>query len=685
MNRRARRRRVRLERGREGGLAVRRGKPGRPDLEELFQAATGHQEAGRLDESEALCTEIIRRDPAHADARDLLGVVHALSGRTETAAALMAEAIALSPGIARYHNNLGNVLGTLGRPDDAIAAYGRALELRPADAQTLNNLGTVLKGLGRLDEARSAYEDALAINPHYAEAYSNYGNVLMDAGRIEDAVACQRRSLELNPVYAVAHNNLGNGLKRLGQYEAAGACFRRALEIAPDYGDALNNLGEALREQGEAAEAIAHYRRSLAVDPGRPGIHSNLLLALNCLADIDRAAVFAEHRRWAARHAGGPSAGRADHANHPDPDRTLRVGYVSPDFRMHSVAYFIEPVLEAHDRHAAEVFCYASGGMEDPVTERLRGHAEGWRSIHGMGDADAAELVRRDGIDILVDLAGHTMDSRLSMFALKPAPVQVSYLGYPNTTGMDAVDYRLTDAWADPEGSEAFHTERLIRLAGGFLCYRPPGDAPPVAPLAADAADAVTFASCNNLAKVTAEVIAAWAAILDRVPGARLLIKAKPLGDEGTRRRLLGRLARHGVAPDRAEMMGWVASGSHLGVYGRIDIGLDTFPYNGTTTTCEASWMGVPVVTLAGDRHAGRVGVSLLSRIGLGEMIAASVDDYIEVAVALAGDRTRLRDLRGGMRGMIAASGLTDGKAFAAGLEAAWRTVWREWCRVRRP
>ena len=393
----------------------------------------------------------------------------------------------------------------------------------------------------------------------------------------------------------------------MGQYEAAGAAFEAALSLMPAYADALSNRGEVLRETGEAGAAIDYYRRALDADGARPAIHSNLLYALNCVTDVDRGAVAAEHRRWAQAHA-RPATATATHNNAADPERRLRIGYVSPDFRRHSAAYFIEPVLAAHDPAAVEIFCYASSSLRDEVSDRLRALAHGWRDIDALDDGEAAKRIGADGIDILVDLSGHTMNGRLALFAGKPAPVQVTYLGYPNTTGLNAMDYRLTDARADPEGDgEAFHSETLVRLSGGFLCYRPPDDAPAVAP---PNNGPVTFISCNNLAKVTPPVVAAWAALLARLPDCRLALKAKALGDAGARRRMAERFADHGVAAGRIDLMGWVETGSHLGVYGGADIGLDTFPYNGATTTCEALWMGVPVVTLAGDRHAGRVGAS---------------------------------------------------------------------------
>jgi predicted O-linked N-acetylglucosamine transferase (SPINDLY family) len=376
------------------------------------------------------------------------------------------------------------------------------------------------------------------------------------------------------------------------------------------------------------------------------------------------------------------ASGEPPHPNHPDPERRLRVGYVSPDFREHSVSAFLDPVIAGHDRRWFEVFCYAEVVRPDDTTARFRGLSDGWCSTLGMTDGAVAGRIRDDGIDILVDLAGHTAGNRLRVFAERPAPVQVTWLGYPNTTGLSAMDYRLSDAVADPAGeADALHSETLVRLANGFLCFAPPADAPEVGETPALATGQVTFGSFNNLAKVTPDVVEAWADILNRIPNSRLVLKSRPLADEKTRERYLEMFGAHGVDPGRVELCSWIASKSgHLGAYERLDIGLDPFPYNGTTTTCEALWMGVPVVTLGGDRHAGRVGASILARVGLAGLVAETKADYVEQAVALAGDLDRLSALRGGLRSRMEKSPLCDAGGFARDIEAAYREMWRRVC-----
>ena len=391
--------------------------------------------------------------------------------------------------------------------------------------------------------------------------------------------------------------------------------------------------------------------------------------------------LLAAHREWDERY--GRQAPRPTaYANVRDVGRRLKIGYLSPDFRQHSVAYFIEPLLKAHDRQAVEVFCYAEVMRPDTVTAHLQGLADHWLMTVGLSDDELAERIGTDGIDILVDLAGHTANNRLRVFARKPAPVQVTWLGYPNTTGLEAIDYRLVDAMTDPAGeADAWASETLVRLEGGFHCYSGLKGAPEPGVPPCLSAGTVTFGSFNNPAKVSAATFDAWAKLLCRLPQARLLLKGKPFADAGTRALFLARLGKRGVAAERVELMAWLPdAAAHLAVYHRVDIALDPFPYNGTTTTCEALWMGVPVVTLRGDRHAGRVGASLLSQIGLPDLIANSVEEYVEIAVALASDPARLMDLRRSLRARIAASPLCDGRAFARKIEAAFRTMWQHWC-----
>jgi predicted O-linked N-acetylglucosamine transferase (SPINDLY family) len=622
--------------------------PGSASTEIKLQTAVSHHQAGRLSEAKLLYAEILSREPKNIAALHLLGMVKYGEGDARQAIELIERAIALQP--------------------DCTEAY--------------NNLGIVLKDQGRLEEAVTAYRKALKLKPGYAEAHNNLGIALRDQGRLEEAVTAYQKALKLKPDCTEAHYNLGIALRRLGKIAEAKAAYRKTLELRPDYAEALNNLGFALKDQGRLAEAMAAYRKALEVKPDFAEAQSNLILIMNYDARISQKDIFAESRCWDETHAALHSRQERTHANNRDPDRRLRVGYVSPDFREHSVSYFADPLIAGHDRRSFEVFCYAQVAMPDDKTSRFRDLADGWRSMVGATEAAGAERIREDGIDILVDLAGHTAKNRLLVFAERPAPVQVTWLGYPNTTGLSAMDYRLTDEIADPEGTaDTLYTETLVRLPNGFLCFAPAADAPEIGELPALTSDHVTFGSFNNLSKVTPEVVETWARILEHVPRSRLLIKSRSLADGETRNRYLEMFVRRGIDTGRVELCSWIASkAGHLGAYDRVDIGLDPFPYNGTTTTCEALWMGVPVVTLRGDRHSSRVGASLLTRVGLPDLIAEAEAAYVETAAGLADDLDRLSELRRGLRDRVRDSPLCNGRGFAREIEAAYREMWRRWC-----
>ncbi|MEK9754770.1 MAG: tetratricopeptide repeat protein [Rhodospirillaceae bacterium] len=657
------------------------GAAGPDDPETLFARAAAHYEAGRLADAETLCRRCLAAMPGHAWALNLLGVIHCRSGRGEDGIRLIAQALTLAPDEATFYNNFGTGLTGLGRHADAVTAFRRALELDPASASAHNNIAAPLKAMGKLDEAAEHYQQAVRLRPDFGEGWANLANVLLDMGQVHQAATSAERAIKEVPGYAVAQNNLGTVRHRQGRYADAEACFRRAIELDPNNTDALCNLGEILKESGRAADAMIHYARARDLAPGETSKDSNRLFAMCCLEAADPAEIAAEHKEWGrrARAAATTPPNRSVQDPGRAPGDRLRVGYVSSDFRRHSVAYFLEPILEHHDKNAFEVFAYANMAGGDEVTERLRRYADHWRDVYGLSDAELAARVRLDAIDILIDLNGHTRGNRLLAFARDPAPVQASYLGYPATSGLSDMHGRITDAWADPPGmTEAFHTERLLRLEHGFLCYRPPEDAPAVAPPPSLAAGHVTFGSFNNLAKLTPATIGLWAEILKAVPGARLRSKAKALGDPATLARVREDFRARGIGAERLDLLAWITDANPLAAYHGIDIALDTFPYHGTTTTMEALWMGVPVVTLAGAWHASRVGVSIMARAGLDEMVAANAADYVKIAAALAAKPELLMELRGAIRGMLVRGGITDGVRFTQEFEAALQGLWRD-------
>jgi predicted O-linked N-acetylglucosamine transferase (SPINDLY family) len=580
---------------------------------------------------------------------------------------------------------------------NAGALFQLILNADPECDDALFYFGIVLHQVGRSDEGVAMMRKALARNPGNFAYHDNMGRVMDDLHRHGESVAAFRRALQLRPS-ADAHYNLGVALMHEDALEESAECFRQAIRLRPALQQAImahTNLGTVLQRQGRLQEAIESTRRALSLSNDTTLFHGNYLYMLNFLPNPDRAMIFQEHRRIGAMYEAAArrsnasdaapraaaSAPAAPHASAPrvdDSPRPLRVGYLSPDFREHAVAHFIEPVLAAHDRAAFELFCYSHHTAVDAVTRRLQSLVPNWRSIVGMSDDDAARMIRDDRIDILVDLAGHTGLGRLPVFARRPAPVQATWLGYPNTTGLTTMDWRITDAHADPPGmTEPFHTESLMRLPDCFSCFRPPQSSPAVGPLPALAAGHVTFGSFNLITKMTPEVMAVWARLLRRVPGSTLTLKYYGLDAPAMRAMIHRRFADHGVPAERVTILGKdAAQADHLNRYNAIDIALDPFPYNGTTTSLDALWMGVPVVTLAGSSHVSRVGVSQLSNLGLSELIARDEDDYVEIAARLAGDLPRLAALRSGLRERMQASPLTDAARFTRNLEDAYRAMW---------
>lgn len=602
-------------------------------------------------------------------------------GRTAEAEAGYRAVLAADPGHPNANNNLAIILRARGDWEEALGCYRRALARSAGDPFVHSNHGCLLLDMGRIAEAEEALRTAIRLKPDYAEAQFNLANILRKRGDREAAKAAYGEALRLKPDMAAALCNLGDMHKGAVELTRAVECFVAALKADPKSAEAWNNLGETLKEMGRIEEAITVFQKGLEAHPAHALMHSNLLLALHYTPAVPPETLFKAHAVWAQRHADPLLPAGKRHANPRDLGRRLRVGYVSPDFCAHSVAFFAEPLIREHDRRQFEVVCYHAAARSDVVTERLKGLADGWRSLVGLDDTRAAALIEQDGIDILVDLTGHTANNRLTLFARKPAPVQVSWLGYPDTTGMRAIDWRLSDAVAEPLGeADRLSAERIVRLPNGFHSYRPPVDVGPPAEPPFRASGHITFGSFNNTSKVTGEVVRAWSEILKRVPNSCLIVKSAQMGDKETRRRYLNTFVQNGVDADRIELLARIdAADGHLRAYDRIDIALDPFPYNGTTTTCEALWMGVPVVTVTGANHVSRVGASLLTHCGLSELVAADEADYITTAVALAADVDRLAELRRTMRDRLNAAPLTDYIGFARGVEAAYRAMWHDW------
>lgn len=636
--------------------------------------------SNRLPEAKALYEKVCLADRRDANAWEALGGINQGLGNLDEAARCYREAVRIEPRSFAAHFNLGAILANSGKFMEAAECYQTASRLNPEHAELHYNLGSALMRLGKFEESVQSYRKAIALKPGFLLAHHGLGLALISLDQ-DEAIVSFRRAIEIKPDFADAHNNLGMLLQHRGQLGDSVNSFNKAIEFNANYAVARNNLGTALLQQGRIEDAIASYQEACRLKPDDAAAHDNLLFALNYHPTGDPVAIFTEHTKWSGRYTHLLKESRS-FTNQPDTERRLRVGYLSPDFHAHSVAYFFEPILAHHDPLNIETFCYADVVSPDSTTGRLKVLSAHWRDVKGKTDDEIVAMIHADEIDILVDLAGHTRRNRLVVFASRPAPVQVTYLGYPNTTGLATMDYRLTDIVADPPGQEAFHTEALIRLPQGFLCYKPPADAPPVVPPPGTVNGHITFGSFNNLSKMNSAVIAAWAEILTRLPGSRLILKNRSLRDEPTCVRYIEFFTERGVAPDRVDLVGWLpASTDHLALYSQIDIALDTFPYNGTTTTCEALWMGVPVIALAGNRHAGLVGASLLTQIGLSDLLAQAPDDYVNLAVQLAGNPDKLAVLRASLRERMTDSPLCDARAFVRHLEEAYREMWRRWCR----
>jgi predicted O-linked N-acetylglucosamine transferase (SPINDLY family) len=613
---------------------------------DLMAAAVKYHQAGSLQEAEVRYRQVLKQMPQHADALHLLGVLRHQLGDHQAAIDLIGQAIALHPN-ATYCFNLGNVY----------------------------------RAMGRLDDAVSAYREALRLNPASADVYSNLGQVYRDQGKEPAAIDVYRQAVRLRPNFPTVQNALGMLLSKTGYYAEGIKHLQLAIKYQPDFPDALNDLGLSLMWQscGQWQDARRALLGALKLKPDHYMAHSNLLFLLSYHVLCSPEEMLREHREWDRVQGAEGRAHLFQHTAGSGKDKQrLRIGYVSPDFRRHSVSYFFEPLLAQHDRALVEVTCYAEVTRGDAMTERLQGLSDHWCNTAGMSDAQLAQRIHADGIDILVDLAGHTANNRLRAFTFKPAPIQCSYLGYFTTTGLAAMDYWLTDEVLTPADTVEQSSETIYRLPRSCVVYQAPDAAPAV--VERPAGGPVTFGSFNDLSKVSAEAVLRWCEILQRVPGSRLLIKARQLAGEEERRVWLGHFAAQGIGAERLILRSRTeGQAEHLAMYGEVDIALDAMPRTGGATTAEALWMGVPVISLAGERFIERLSATMLNAVGLDELVAATATDYVEKAVALAADDERRRALRQGLRARMAASPLCDARGLAHTFETAYRDMWQRW------
>jgi predicted O-linked N-acetylglucosamine transferase (SPINDLY family) len=647
--------------------------------------ASAHALLGSLLESEGKREEALECyhkalsiDPACVEANVALGAAMLSQRKIPEAQVFLEKAAQRAPDNPQVYLNLGACLLAQDKLLDAIACFQNVARLQPDSSAAHCQLGWAYQQHGQLTRAVRHYRKTIELAPQLAEVHHQLGVVRRRLGRLRKAVESFEDAARLRPDDFAAHLNLASLRVALVQPDKAVAAARRACQLRPDSAAAAVQLARGLQIQGDTPAAIAAFRRAVELDPGDAQVHSDLVGALNADPHVDAAMRLAEHRAWARRHAEPQTASARPHRPDRAPDRRLRIGYVSPHFRQHALNAFSRPLLAAHDRERFEIFCYADSETADDVTAQFEQLADGWRPIAELSEADAARLVRSDNIDILVDLAGH-LGNRLGIFAAKPAPIQVAYLGYPSTTGMSAMDYRLTDAHADPPGqTDPCFTEKLVRLPRSFFCYAPPEDSPEVNRLPALEAGRVTLGWLGGTMRTTHQAVELWARLLAAIPDARLRVVAYRPGI--FEQRVQEAMTRGGVDPARVEILQQIAPDERLRLHHEIDLALDSFPLGGHAAVCDALWMGVPAVVHEPATSACRFGASALAALELSECIAGSVDDYQRIVVALAGDLPRLSEMRNRLRKQMSASPLVDAAGLARDVEEAYRQMWRAWC-----
>jgi predicted O-linked N-acetylglucosamine transferase (SPINDLY family) len=600
-------------------------------------------------------------------------------GRLKEAIVAYRQAIASNPDFADAHYNLGRAMGELHRYDDAIACYRKAIAVKSDYLGAYINMGAALEALNRCTEAVECLRSALAVEPRSAEAHNNLGVALSGLARYDEAIACLNQAITLNATFSEAHNNLGNALKDSHRYDEAMDSYRRAIALKPDYIEALSNLGDTLGLLSRYQEALDCHRTALAHKPDFAVGHSHLIFALDFIPGTGFAEHQFERREWHKRHSARFVPAIPHHDNDRDPNRKLRIGYVSADFKRHSAALVFGPTVRNHDRSQFDVVLYSGVRIEDELTQIFRSRANEWRDIVGVDDEALAQRIRDDRVDILVDLSGHSEGNRLLTFARKPAPVQITAWGHGTGTGVTAIDYLFADPVAIPDDVRPLFAETIVDLPC-FLSYDVPAYAPAVAPLPALQGSPLTFGSLNRLSKISAQSVATWSRLMAELPGTRILIKDKQLSDPMERVRLTEAFAAHHIAEHRLTLLGATPHAEHLAAYSEVDIALDPFPQSGGVSTMEAVWMGVPVVAMLGAGIPGRGAASIMTALGYPDWVARSEDDYIGIAKRKAADLDALAALRRGLRRKMEVSPVGNPILYCRSVEAIYRALWQRYC-----
>ena len=647
--------------------------------EQLINSAVFNQSNGNLAVAEGLYRQVLQQEPQNAVALTRLGAMLVGMNRAAEAVGLFERALKVSATAAGYAN-LASALRSTGRVAEAAAACRKAIEIKPDHAIAHCTLGMCLQEQGDHAGAEAALRQALRIKPDYVNAMTTLGSMIASAGRIDEGVELLRDAVWRDPKSPVAHYNLALVLHGLGKLDEAIAHHQQAIAIWPEYEQAHYAISGVLREQGRITEALRHVVEAIRQDPKDVHAHNSFLMYLCYEPSVQPAEIFAQHRTWAQRHAAPLAAERKKHTNDRSPGRRIRIGYLSSLFNGTVIGRYIHPLLTRHDHDQFEIVCYSSTKKADEVTARLRSCADAWREVGKLSDVELAELIRADGIDIAVDLHIHATRCHLLALARKPAPVQATYAAYPGTSGVDAIDYHISDPHMNPPGGpqDAFYSEKIALLPNSFWCYEPPTGAPAVGPLPADKNGFVTFGSLNGMVKQSHAVLAWWGEILRVVPGSRLALLLR--GGMAGSPSFAKRLADAGIDPKRVTVFDYAKTDVYMGYYNSIDIALDPLPYGGHSTSLDALYMGVPVVTLPTDRPWGRAGLTFVSALVLWDLVAGSAQQYVDIAVALAKDPGRLRELRAGLRGRMEKSALMDAAAFTRDLEKLYRGMWQQYC-----
>jgi len=688
------------------------------NINSLLQRAISHHQAGQIEEAKKLYLDILRQNPNQAQALNFLGLVAQQTGEYSRAIKLAKKAVAIEPD-ARFFSNLGTAYRAEHKFEQAAEAFQQALKIDPSLIEAQFNLAGLYLDHGRNQEAITWFRKVISLKPTMLPAHEGLGQAFLNLDNFTEALSCVESALRMSPSSISAMTNKGLALQGLGQFPEAREVYDKILEIDPQQAEALNNIGNVLVGQGELHQSISYYQRAvqakpdfvqasinlawvliqnglqreaedcfkeiIALAPSQVHIYSDFLFNLNYNPDMSPREHFeAAHgwwRNYTNKFPAALSPPKRSGAKHLTALRSskkhLRLGFISPDFRKHAVTTFLTSLIAELASTDIKVFCYAEVNtrQEDETSKLIKKLAHSWYMTCGKDDSTVAKRIKEDKIDILIDLAGHSAYNRLEVMAQKPAPIQASWLGYVNTTGLPVIDYRITDAIADPPGSEKFHSEKLVRLPNGFFCYAPPEKSPPISALPAISAGHITFGSFNNLAKINSQVILVWANILKQLPEANLLIIAAPFSDNFIKAHFAELFLDQGIDRKRLLLLPTLPMQEYLELYNKVDIALDPFPHNGHTISCHTLWMGVPVITLRGDRYAGRMGASLMTRAGLSDLIAEDKKQYVNIAVNLAKSTENLDKLRQGMRARLLASPICDAQQFACDFQDILRTM----------